>query len=319
MTPAAQTTLRYSITGLAVLAALAAGDVLWEHYQADPWTRDGRVRAEIVQIAPDVPGLVTQLNVHNDQPVHKGDVLFVVDEARYALALRQSEDALAKAQVAVMHAQAAISRTEATLAEARREAVRNARLGDLVAQEATEASQSKVAENEAALAEANANLADAKAQVAAAQTNRDLARLNLSRTRVLAPMDGVLSDVSIRPGDVVAPAKPVLALVDTASLRIEGYFEETRLPHVRVGQKATVRLMGEDHKLYGHVTSIATAIEDHDRTGSPNMLPAINPSFSWVRLAQRVPVRITLDHPPANVALIIGRTATVALDGEGQR
>jgi multidrug resistance efflux pump len=123
--------------------------------------------------------------------------------------------------------------------------------------------------------------------VGEARNARDLARLNLAHTRVVAPMDGRLSDLSLRPGNYVAPGKPVLALVDVGSLRIEGYFEETKLPQVHIGQRATIRLMGEDKVLTGHVTSIAAAIEDHDRTGSANGLPAINPSFSWVRLAQR--------------------------------
>jgi multidrug resistance efflux pump len=150
--------------------------------------------------------------------------------------------------------------------------------------------------------------------VAEAKNARDVAALNLERTRVVAPLDGRLSDLSLRPGNYVAPGKPVLALVDTGSLRIEGYFEETKLPQVHIGQRATVRLMGESRTLTGHVTSIASAIEDHDRSASPNGLPAINPNFSWVRLAQRVPVRIALDNPPADVALISGRTATVTLD-----
>jgi multidrug resistance efflux pump len=150
--------------------------------------------------------------------------------------------------------------------------------------------------------------------VTAARIARDLARLNLERTRVAAPVDGRLSDVALRAGDYVTPGKAVMALVDTASLRIEGYFEETKLPAVHPGQAATIHLMGEERALHGHVMSIAAAIEDHDRTPSANMLPAINPNFSWVRLAQRVPVRIAIDHPPAGIALIPGRTATVTLE-----
>ena len=159
----------------------------------------------------------------------------------------------------------------------------------------------------------------ASAGVAAARSARDLARLNLDRTRVIAPIDGRLSDLALRVGDYVAPGKPVMAVIDTASLRIEGYFEETKLAAVHIGQHATIHLMGDNRAIDGHVMSIATAIEDHDRATSPTMLPAINPNFSWVRLAQRVPVRIAIDHPPANLALIPGRTATVTLDIPEQR
>ncbi len=301
-------------TGAAVIVAVIGARALWVHYQVDPWTRDGRVRAEVVQVAPDVQGLVTKVYVGNDQLVHRGDVLFEIDRARFELALHQAEVSQQKAGAAVIRAQASIQSASASVSEAKREAGRNKGLGELVATETTEQSQTRVAEGEAKLAEARAALAEAQAAVAETKNARDVAALNLERTRVVAPLDGRLSDLSLRPGNYVAPGKPVLALVDTGSLRIEGYFEETKLPQVHIGQRATVRLMGERRTLTGHVTSIASAIEDHDRSASPNGLPAINPNFSWVRLAQRVPVRIALDNPPADVALISGRTATVTLD-----
>jgi RND family efflux transporter MFP subunit len=302
------------VTGAAVVAAVFGARALWIHYQVDPWTRDGRVRAEVVQIAPDVQGLVTRVLVGNDQTVHRGDVLFEIDRPRFELALHQAETAMSRAQAAVIRAQAAVVRAQAGLTEAKREAVRNHALGDLIATETTEQSQTKVSEGEAALAEARAAVAEAQVAVSEAKNARDVAALNLERTRVLAPLDGRLSDMALRPGNYVSPGKPVMALVDTSTLRIEGYFEETKLGRVHIGQKATVHLMGENRTMAGHVTSIASAIEDHDRSASPNLLPAINPNFSWVRLAQRVPVRIALDNPPADIALISGRTATVTLD-----
>jgi RND family efflux transporter MFP subunit len=313
------TSLRYALTGTMVIAAGWASLGLWRHYDADPWTRDGRVRAEVVQVAPDVAGLVTRVLVGHDQKVHRGDVLFEIDRPRYQLALSEAEASLVRAQASVQRAAAAITRAQANLAQSRREASRNRGLGNLVAAETTEQSETKQADALASLAEARAAQAEAQAQVLLARQARDLAHLNLERTSVRAPIDGQLSDMSLRPGNYVAPGKPVLALVDSASLRVDGYFEETKLPQLHVGQQATIRLMGEAQVLHGHVTSIAGAIEDHDRTGSPNLLPAINPSFSWVRLAQRVPVRIALDRPPAGVALIAGRTATVTLDKGGQR
>jgi multidrug resistance efflux pump len=276
---------RMGVTLAVVAAAVFAGRLLWRHYQVEPWTRDGRVRADVVQIAPDVSGLVTRVEVANDQPVARGQALFYVDRDRYALALRQAE--------------AAVAAQRAALAQFQREDRRNAQLGDLVAAEITEQSAARVAAGEAALAQANAA--------------RDLAKLNLQRTVVVAPTDGSLSDLTLRVGDYVTAGKPVLALIDRQSLRVEGYFEETKLKRVHVGQPVTVQLMGESELLHGHVQSIANGIEDRDRAASANLLPNVNPVFNWVRLAQRVPVRIALDREPSDVRLVIGRTATVAV------
>ncbi|MGO9991881.1 MAG: efflux RND transporter periplasmic adaptor subunit [Steroidobacteraceae bacterium] len=276
---------RMSVTLAVVAAAIFAGRLLWRHYQVEPWTRDGRVRADVVQIAPDVSGLVSRVEVANDQSVARGQALFYVDRDRYALALRQAE--------------AAVAAQRAALAQFQREDRRNAQLGDLVAAEITEQSAARVAAGEAALAQANAA--------------RDLAKLNLQRTVVVAPTDGSLSDLTLRVGDYVTAGKPVLALIDRQSLRVEGYFEETKLKRVHVGQPVTVQLMGESELLHGHVQSIANGIEDRDRAASANLLPNVNPVFNWVRLAQRVPVRIALDREPSDVRLVIGRTATVAV------
>jgi multidrug resistance efflux pump len=306
--------IRFVLTAVIVIAAVLAGWRLWDHYEADPWTRDGRIRADLAQIAPDVPGLVTAVHVGNDAFIHRGDVLFEIDRPRYRIALAQAEAALAQAEATAQRSGAGIAKARAELSEAQREATRNRGLGDLVATEITQQSETKAAGAQAALADAQGSVALAQAGVAAARSARDLARLNLDRTKVVAPIDGRLSDMALQVGDYVTPGKPVMALVDTASLRIEGYFEETKLGAVHVGQHATIHLMGVERALDGHVTSIATAIEDHDRAASPAMLPAINPNFSWVRLAQRVPVRIAIDHPPADIALIPGRTATVTLD-----
>ncbi len=270
-----------------MIVALFAGRRLWTHYQVEPWTRDGRVRADIVQVAPDVAGLVTDVVVTDNQPVKRGQLLFHVDRVRYALALRQA-DTLVAAQ-------------RALLVQARREAARNSALGDLVAGEVAEQGRSKVEQAEATLA-----------QAAAA---RDLAALNLERTAVRAPADGYMSDLSLRAGDYVAAGKPVLALIDAGSFRVEGYFEETKLRGVAIGQPVDVRIMGEPGLLRGHVQSIAAGIEDRDRNQGANLLPSVSPTFSWVRLAQRIPVRVVLDRPPADLRLIAGRTATVQILG----
>jgi len=281
---------RVAVTLAVVAVAVVGGKRLWDHYQVDPWTRDGRVRADIVQVAPDVSGLVTAVQVVNDQTVKAGQPLFYVDRDRYALALRQAD--------------AAVAAQRAQLAQARRELARNRVLGDLVAGEITEQSLAKVEQGQAALAQALAA--------------RDLAALNLSRTLVVAPTDGFLSDLTLRTGDYVTAGKPVLALIDSRSYRVEGYFEETKLKGLHVGQKVSVTVMGEDMPLHGHIQSIAAGIEDRDRAAGASLLPNVNPTFSWVRLAQRVPVRVALDETPKDLRLIAGRTATVAVLGQGE-
>jgi multidrug resistance efflux pump len=276
---------RMALTLIVVALALVAGRRLWDHYQVEPWTRDGRVRADVVEIAPDVSGLVTDVAVVENQTVKRGQPLFTIDRDRYALALRQAE--------------AGVQAQQAALVEARREAARDVQLGDLVAAETTQQSQAKVDQDQAALAQAMAA--------------RDVAALNLSRTVIVAPTDGVLSDLAVRVGDYVSAGKPVLGLIDSSSFRVEGYFEETKLRSIRLGQPVDVRIMGEPGVLRGHVQSIAAGIEDRDRAPGANLLPNVNPTFSWVRLAQRIPVRVTLDRPPADIRLIAGRTATVSV------
>lgn len=274
--------LTLAVVGLAVVA----GRWLWVHYQVEPWTPDGRVRADIVQVAPDVSGLVTEVFVTNDQRVRKGQPLFQIDRDRYVLALRQ--------------AAAEILARRSAFEQARREAARAVALGTMISKEDRETSHAKQDQAEAALIQAG--------------VARDLAALDLERTTVKAPLDGVLSDLSLRVGNYVAAGKPVLALIDASSYRVEGYFEETKLQRIAVGQPAQVRLMGERRVLQGHVQSIAMGIEDRDRAAGASLLPNVNPTFSWVRLAQRVPVRIALDDLPALAAsLVVGRTATVSV------
>jgi len=281
---------RIAFTLVAVVAASFAAQRLWGQYHSDPWTRDGRVRADVVQVAPDVSGLVTQVKVTNDQTVKRGDVLFVIDQDRYTLALKQAE--------------AVVAAQSATLAEARREVARNIAVKDLVSREALEQSQTKADSAAAALQQAI--------------VARDIAALNLNRTTVRAPVDGFLSDLALRVGDYVSPGKPVLGLIDRSSFRVEGYFEETKLHRMHLGQPVEVKIMGEPERLRGHIQSIAYGIEDRERQANSSLLPNVNPTFSWVRLAQRVPVRILLDKTPGDLQLITGRTATVTvLDAAG--
>jgi len=275
--------LRVAVTLVVVAVACLAAQRLWIHYEEEPWTRDGRVRADVVQVAPDVSGLVTQVFVRDNQPVAAGTPLFEVDRPRYRLAVAQARAAIAAQQV--------------QLAQARREARRDRELGDLVAGEVREQSLAKVAQLEATLAQARVAL--------------DTAELNLARTLVRAGVAGTVTNLDLRPGDYASAGHTAFAIIDRASLHVIGYFEETKLPRIHVGDAVRVRLMGDEGALAGHVQSIAGGIEDRDRSAGANLLANVNPTFSWVRLAQRIPVRVTIERLPAGTSLVVGRTATV--------
>jgi RND family efflux transporter MFP subunit len=280
-------TARVGITLLATAAAIYVGVQLWQHYEVAPWTRDGRLKAYVVQVAPDVTGQVTKVYVHDNQQVKAGDPLFDLDHARFELALRQSE-----AQVAA--AQAALGQTA-------RENKRNTELDDLVSAETREQGQTRGDQARAALAQA--------------VVNRDVAKLNLARTRITAAVNGTVTNLDLREGSYATAARPVMALVDSGSFYVEGYFEETKLPGIALGDRVDITLMGTSAPIHGRVESIASGIADRDRSMGANMLPNVNPTFNWVRLAQRIPVRIALDPVPATVRLVAGLTATVKVLG----
>lgn len=276
---------RYALTlCLVTFAGLIALHV-WKRYEQTPWTRDGRVRADIVRVSTDVGGLVTQVLVRDNETVHLGQLLIVLDRPRITATVERADAAIAEAQ--------------AQLEQARKEARRDAALGELVATEAREQNVARVRTSQAALKRA---LAD-----------RSVAAIDMQRTEIRATVNGVVTNLDIHPGDYLAGGTQAMALVDTASLRIEGYFEETKLHQVAIGDRATVRLMGENVEITGHVESIAAAIADDQRGEAGNLLPKIAPTYSWVRLAQRIPVRICIDRVPAGSRLIAGRTATVEI------
>jgi multidrug resistance efflux pump len=278
-----QRILKAGVTVAIVAAGALASFKLWQHYREAPWTRDGRVRADVVQIAPDVSGLVEHIAVHDNQEVHKGDLLFSIDAVRPRIALAQAE--------------ASVRGLRSQIAQAEREHRRNRALGDLVPTEVGEQSSQK-------LEQLGASLAQAVAAV-------DNAKVNVGRTRVLAPVDGWVTNLDLRPGTYATTGKPVLAVIDKESIHVLGYFEETKIARVQVGDAVRVRLIGETQSLQGRVDSIAAGIEDRERGPSSNLLANVNPTFNWVRLAQRIPVRIRLDELPEDRRLIVGRTASV--------
>lgn len=294
----ARPAVRLLITMLMVAAAAWAGWRLWDHYELAPWTRNGRVRANVVQVAPDVSGMVANVAVHDNQFVAAGALLFSVDKVRFELAREQ-------AQAAVDTQHIAISNQRITLAQAQRESQRNSDLGDLISLEAREQSRLKVDQAKGALQAAEAALRQA-------QVALHTSTLNLKRTQVRAPTAGLVTNLDLRQGAYASAGQPVMALVDAGSVYVEGYFQENKLARIHQGDRVRVTPMGGP-ALEGAVESIAAGIADRDRSTSANLLPSVNPTFNWVRLAQRVPVRVKLDQMSPGTRLVAGQTVTVEI------
>jgi multidrug resistance efflux pump len=328
--------LRIAITAVFVLLAVLIGGGLWRHYMYSPWTRDGRIRADVVRIAPDVSGLVTAVNVIDNQAVKKGDVLFVIDRARYEDALEQAKANLAAAQAAVAAAQANVdaakagaTQSQANFAMYEAQSRRRQSLSDVVSSEdianaraTADAARATWTKARAGIEQAIAAQQQAQAAVKQAEAALATARLNLQRTEVRAPVDGYVTNLLVRVGDYASVAAPRLALIDSHSFWVDGYFEETKLPYLRVGDPVDIRLMSGGAHLRGTVEGVARGIAGAvDPTGN-DLLANINPTFNWVRLAQRVPVRVRIDteHLPADTVLVAGQTATLIVrpGGRGQ-
>jgi multidrug resistance efflux pump len=277
---------RLAVTAVMVVAALFVGWRMWVYYMEEPWTRDGIVRADVVGVAADVSGFVAVVDAHDTQAVRKGDRLFRLDQARFDLALQQ--------------ANAQVEQKNATFEEADREAKR------LMSLDAASVSVEQQQQAGALAAEAAGAFQDALAA-------RDVAQLNKQRSEVHASVNGVLVTLYLRPGDYITAGQAVAALVDTDSFYVEGYFEETKLPRIHPGDRATVQLMGSPEVMTGRVVGIAGGVFDRQRSVGRDLLPNIDPTFTWVRLAQRIPVRVHLDQVPDSIRLVAGRTATVTI------
>ena len=303
---------------------------IWNYYNAAPWTRDGRVRGDVIQVSSDVSGLVTEVRVHDNQTVKKGQVLFKIDVARQALDVEQAKSDLFKAKASLASAEAELAQAKANLVKSKagseladKNAARYSSLmeGAISKQEqdqmyaARDASHAEHEQMGATIAQANANIVQQKALIEVANSNLHLAQLNLNRSEVLAPADGTLSNFELQEGNYVKVGQAVAALLDREKLYVVGYFEETKLNKIFVGAPASIQLMGDSQVIKGHVQGIASGIEDRERTSTTGLLANVNPTFSWVRLAQRVPVKITLDEPPKNpLAFVAGRTVTVHIN-----
>ena len=271
-----------AIVGCAAVAAI----LVWQYYVIAPWTRDGRVRVQVANIAPQVSGQIIEVRVSDNQPVKKGDVLYVIEPFDF--------------QVAIASAEAEIRNREADLQvknaqSARREALST--VSTSIEEKQQFAGTAKIAE--AALETAKAQLAQAKA--------------NLDRTQVRSTVNGRVTNLLMRVGDYASTGTANIRVIDTESFWIDGYFEETKIAAIRVGDTAEMALMGYADSLRGRVESITLGIATSNATAGTQGLPSVDPVYTWVRLAQRVPVRLRIEHIPPGVELVAGMTATVVV------
>lgn len=276
--------LRFVSTIAIFAAAVLLSRMLWNRYMDSPWTRDGRVRADVINIAADVSGTVVHVAVKDNQLVHRGDLLFTVDRERYRLALAK--------------ANALLSARKAEMTMRQQESQRRAELESVVVSAESRDNARSQADSAEAMYE--------DATVAA-----DTAKLNLNRTKVRAPVDGYITNLNVHPGDFASAGEAKLAMIDRNSFWVYGYFEETKLHLLHPGDQVEIRLLRNAPIIKGNIESFARGISDHDNPTSHELLSDVNPVFNWVRLAQRVPVRIKLDQLPKNVHLAAGMTCTV--------
>jgi multidrug resistance efflux pump len=271
-----------------VTCALAglAGWAMWNAYMETPWTRDGTVRAYVVTMAPEIAGRIVELPVADNQFVHKGDLLIVIEPTDYAIAVKLAE--------------AAVEQAQATADNARVESQRRQKLTDIAAsEEVKQTYASRALAADAAYHQAVANL--------------DQARVNLKRTHIYSPVNGYVTNLLSQVGDYATVGRNIISLVDADSFWVDAYFEETSLGRIADGDPALVKLMGYSEAVRGHVGSVARGITVANARPDLAGLASVNPVFTWVRLAQRVPVRIKIDHVPDGVRLVQGMTATVEL------
>ncbi|MGY5453382.1 HlyD family secretion protein [Agarivorans sp. MS3-6] len=274
-----------------ILLALVFGTVKYQHYLSQPWTRDGQVRANIIEITPRVTGPVVSIYVSDNQRVKAGDLLFEIDDRVYEAAKHQ--------------AQASLSQAQAVLARANNELKRMSAL-----EKRTPGSVPVITLNNL-----NNDVESANANLAAANAVLDNAELNLAFTKVYASKDGYITNFNVAEGAHVVANQPVVALIDENSFWVEGFFKETDIKNMQQGDSASITLMSyPDSPINGTVSSIGYGIAQSDGTTSTQMLPNINPNFEWIRLAQRLPVKISVSELPDNVQLRVGTTASVMIN-----
>ena len=329
--------------GTLALAAVL-GSAAWGAYMGAPWTRDATVRAYVVTMAPEVAGRIVELHVADNEYVRKGDLLMAIDPTNYTIAVSQAEAAVQQAQASIQNIDAQITvqqaqinanqaqlyRAQAALVFAQQQAARYQTLAKDGFGSVQNAQQftSELHQQEAAMQSAQESVNQAQRQVESlkaqrmsaeaslAQANAQLrqAQVNLERTRILSPVDGYVTNLLAQLGDYMNVGVNAISVVDANSFWVDGYFEETNLAPIRVGDRARIKLMGYDQIVRGHVDSIARAINVANAQPNSQGVANVNPIFTWVRLAQRIPVRVHIDEVPPGVVLAAGMTATVEID-----
>ncbi len=317
---------------------------MWNAYMGAPWTRDGTVRAYVVTMAPEVSGRIVEFPVADNQFVHKGDMLMVIDPTNYRIAVSLAEAAVHQAQASIGNidaqmtvqqaqisaAEAQLDRAQAALVFAQQQAGRYQTLAKTGAGTLQNAQQfeSELLQQEAAVTAAHQNLNLAQRQIESLKAQRmgaeasleqaearlHQAQVDLERTRILSPADGYVTNLLTQLGDYANVGVNAVSVVDANSFWVDGYFEETTLGPIRVGDPVEIKLMGHREIVGGHVESVSRAINVANAQPNGQGVATVNPIFTWVRLAQRIPVRIKIDRVPKDVVLVAGMTATVEID-----
>ncbi|WP_160108571.1 biotin/lipoyl-binding protein [Pseudomonas izuensis] len=304
------------LTTLAVVAlAFVLGWFAWEHYTRAPWTRDARVRADVVTLSADVAGRIVNLGVQDNQHVQKGQLLLEIDPSRYTLAVQHAKQSVEVAKAALGQSEATIVASQALLRQRQSEEHRRRTLKErsAISGEEWEKSSTEVSVAQADLLRNQANLGFAQANVQLAIAALAEAEHDLERTRVESPVSGYITNLLTRQGDYATAGGPLVAVVDSNSFYVSGYFEETKLPRIGEGDRVDIELMSGE-RFGGTVQSIAFAIADRENLPGGRLLANINPSYTWIKLAQRVPVRIRIDPDYAGKDnLRAGTTATVTV------
>ena len=278
------------ITLATAVFAVVLGWTMWDAYMGAPWTRDGTVRSYVVTMAPEVAGRIVELSAIDNQFVHKGDLLLVIDPTNYKIALQLAD--------------AAVDQAQATAQNAQREAERRRKLDDL-----------SVSVEQKQIFDANAVASQAQYQQAVA--NRDQAKVNLKRAQIRSPVNGWVTNLLAQLGDYATVGRNEISITDANSFWVDAYFEETQLASMHEGDPAVIKLMSYRQIVRGRVGSIARGINVSNAQPDQQGLATVNPIFTWVRLAQRVPVHIGIDQVPDGVRLVAGMTATVQVDARG--
>jgi multidrug resistance efflux pump len=280
--------LRYLATGVLVIAALVAARDGWMLYVTSPWTRDGMVRVQVANVAPQINGQISEVRTFDNQHVRKGDVLYVIEKFDF--------------EVALENAKATILTREADLAVKKAQNARRALLTTL----STSIEEKQVFDGNAKMAEA---------ALLAAKAAFSQADINLQRTEVRSPVDGYVTNLLMRVGDYARAGTPNVSVIDENSYWVDAYFEETKLANVHVGDEVEAVLLGYELPVKGRVESITGGISAANAANSTQGLPNVDPIFTWVRLAKRIPVRIKIDQIPPDVPLIAGMTCSVSVVG----